>query len=153
MVSGLQRAQTKHVEQAGEEALATSLISPKSGPRTGITEISSPSSSLPVSFLSVQQSPPPTCTQSLVVLGDNATMPFFRRRKEPSLGSWFLVPGLKTVVDMSQMRQLAGQTSKGWPQRHAMSRRLLSTPAPGHKERVNFQLLLQLQPHSQPRSS
>lgn len=105
---------------------------------TGITEISSPSPSLPVSSQSVclslsfsfpvQWLPPITCTQSLVVLGDNATVPLSKRSKRPSLGSWFLVFGLKTAGCWSQMQHL--EVNLAAAERHESSAPLNSWPRP-----------------------
>lgn len=108
---------------------------------TGITEISSPSPSWPPAVSSQcvcvslslslfrYNGCPITCTQSLVLLGDDATVPLSERSKRPSLGSWFLVFWLE---DCTLLVSDAATRRSTWPQPSAMNRRLLSTPGPGH---------------------
>lgn len=123
---------------AGEQALTISLISTKSGPWQALLRSrhhlhpyqsrANLSVCLSLSLFRYNGFPPITCTQSLVVLGDNATVPLSKRSKRPSLGSWFLVFGLKTAGCWSQMQHL--EVNLAAAERHESSAPLNSLPRP-----------------------
>lgn len=113
-------AEHKHCG-AGGEALATSLISPKSGPRQALLDLVMASILAGLSSLHMYTK----------ALSYSEITPRFLRQKKKRAKPRFLVPG-PWLEDCTLLVSDAATRRSTWPQRGAMSRRLHSTPGPCH---------------------
>lgn len=134
-------AEHKHCG-AGEEALATSLISPKSGPRQALLDLVMASILAGLSSLHMYTK----------ALSYSEITPRFLRQKKKRAKPRFLVPGpwLEDCT-LAGLRCSNSQVDLAAARRHESPAPFNFRPLP--HERVAVQLLLRLQPHSQPRSS
>lgn len=141
-------AEHKHIVEQGREHWPPRQSRPKSGPRQALRRSRRHSPSLPVSFVSAQQLFPPSHVDFSKALSYSEITPRSLCQKKKRAKPRFLVPGswLQDCLTCSNSRvDLAAA------RRHESSAPFNSRALP--HVRVVVQLLLRLQPHSQPRSS